>query len=478
VAQVVLENIYKTFPPRRGRSTLGAPNHTPNQAPNQTPNQTAAIGTPQGQKAQGNTVLRRINLTIEDGEFLVLVGPSGCGKSTLLRLIAGLESMSAGKIWVGEHLVNDLAPKDRDIAMVFQSYALYPHLTVYDNLAFGLRRTPWRSAQNQALSEPSQLQPSQLQPSQLHRFLSHGPEALFAHVTRFLPRRFRYLSRTERQIQGQVQRVAQMLQIESLLDRLPRQLSGGQKQRVALGRAIARNSQVFLMDEPLSNLDAKLRAETRAQIVGLQRQLATTTVYVTHDQVEAMTMGQRIAVMNGGQIQQVASPMTLYRQPKNRFVAGFIGSPPMNFLSVQVQPPATLRYGNCCFPLAGDWQRALQSHHHQILDLGIRPQHLVLQTATHPPTEPTPTELTPTEPSGTEPTPSLFQGQVELIEALGSDTYIQVALMETDDRIQVRLEPDQPIALGDRVQLIPQLDQIHLFRTDTGEAIRPLREAR
>jgi multiple sugar transport system ATP-binding protein len=241
-----------------------------------------------------NLVLDDINLTVEDREFMVLVGPSGCGKSTLLRLIAGLESVTEGSIYLGDDQINHLPPKARDIAMVFQSYALYPHMSVYENIAFGLRRQ-----QSQGLGIFSSMQQKQRQA-----------------------------------IAQRVQQVAASLQIDALLNRKPKELSGGQKQRVALGRAIARNPQAFLMDEPLSNLDAQLRSETRAQIVQLQKQLQTTTIYVTHDQTEAMTMGSRITVLNKGKIQQVDTPLNLYRKPANLFVAGFMGSPPMNFLPV------------------------------------------------------------------------------------------------------------------------------------------------
>ncbi|MFY7797542.1 MAG: ABC transporter ATP-binding protein, partial [Dolichospermum sp.] len=275
MAKVVLENVYKSFPSRSGKSAKG---HTDG--------------------SDDVSVLRRINLTIADGEFMVLVGPSGCGKSTLLRLIAGLEVMTGGNISVGDRLINDLPPKARDIAMVFQSYALYPHMTVYDNIAFGLRR----QFGDQEAGKTK---------------FTQWSENLLVGLTKKLPKKLRYISLKERIVAEQVEKVAVLLQIESLLNRLPKQLSGGQRQRVALGRAIARNPQVFLMDEPLSNLDAKLRAETRSQIVKLQHQLGTTTIYVTHDQTEAMTMGDRIAIMSEGKIQQVAPPLELYNRPAN-----------------------------------------------------------------------------------------------------------------------------------------------------------------
>jgi multiple sugar transport system ATP-binding protein len=256
-------------------------------------------------------VLQRLDLAIADGEFLVLVGPSGCGKSTLLRLLAELESPSGGEIYVGDRPVSRLRPSERDVAMVFQSYALYPHLSVADNISFGLRRSRPRTAAEQLLDG-------------LHR------------ATRPWPAPLRIRSDREEAIERRVAEVATTLELEGLLERRPKELSGGQKQRVALGRAIARKPAVFLMDEPLSNLDAKLRTGTRAQIVELQRRLGTTTLYVTHDQVEAMTMGHRIAVLNGGRLQQLGTPLELYQWPANLFVAQFIGSPPMNLLPVTV----------------------------------------------------------------------------------------------------------------------------------------------
>src|SRR5471030_2660331 len=233
----------------------------------------------------GVTAVKQINLKIEDREFMVLVGPSGCGKSTTLRMIAGLEEISVGTVTIGDQVVNEVLPKDRDIAMVFQNYALYPHMTVYENMAFGLK---------------------------LRKF----PKA---------------------DIDARVREAATMLGLEPFLNRKPKALSGGQRQRVALGRAIVRKPKVFLFDEPLSNLDAKMRVSTRTEISKLHAQLGSTMIYVTHDQVEAMTMGDRICVMRDGLIMQVADPFTLYRQPQNLFVAGFIGSPPMNLLKGKIE---------------------------------------------------------------------------------------------------------------------------------------------
>src|ERR1700736_5318458 len=232
--------------------------------------------------AGGAPAVDRLSLGIADGEFFCLVGPSGCGKTTALRMIAGLEEITSGQVRIGDRVVNDVAPKDRDIAMVFQSYALYPHMSVYDNMAFGLKLR----------------------------------------------------KRPKPEIERRVKEAGELLGLQNLLQRKPKQLSGGQRQRVALGRAIVREPQVFLMDEPLSNLDAKLRVQTRSQIAELQRRLEITTVYVTHDQVEAMTMGNRVAVLSGGKLQQVAPPRQLYDNPVNQFVAGFIGSPAMNLQTV------------------------------------------------------------------------------------------------------------------------------------------------
>jgi multiple sugar transport system ATP-binding protein len=392
VARVLLENIYKTYAP--------------------------------GTDAQ--PVLRQIDLSIDDGEFMVLVGPSGCGKSTLLRSIAGLEQLTAGSISIGDRIVNDLPPKDRDIAMVFQSYALYPHLRVYDNIAFGLRR----------------------------RGLAGLPaigQNFLVETTRNLPKALRYETDRERQIKQHVYKVAEMLQIEGLLQRLPKQLSGGQKQRVALGRAIARDAQVFLMDEPLSNLDAKLRAETRSQIVRLQRQLGKTTIYVTHDQTEAMTMGDRIAVMYGGQIQQVASPLEIYHYPVNTFVAQFIGSPPMNFVPVRADLP-TLTNGDLRVTLPNNLAQAAKKNGSRNLLLGIRPEHLELAN----------------------PDPAHLHGRVELIEALGTDTFITVQLAGLQDApssIQARISPEQNVQNGQEVSLSLTADKIHLFDPQTTLAI-------
>lgn len=395
LAQVVLERLYKSF-----EAT--------------------------GKGTQETAILKGIDLTVQDGEFMVLVGPSGCGKSTLLRLLAGLDQPTAGNLFVGDRRVNDLPPKARRIAMVFQNYALYPHLTVYDNLAFGLRRTL---------------------PPQRSQVWQDWGDRLLTGLTRPLPRAWRYQSPMERAIAPQVQKVARLLQIDPLLDRLPKQLSGGQRQRVALGRAIAREAAVFLMDEPLSNLDAQLRSETRSQIVQLQKQLGTTTIYVTHDQTEAMTMGDRIAVLNQGQLLQVDRPLAIYQRPVNRFVAQFIGSPPMNFLRVRGRSGA-LTLGDFVLPIPPAWQERLTPQGDRDLWLGIRPEHLSLGSG------------------GAD----QLAGRVTLVEALGHETYVTVALaIAPEVAFQIRLNPQTTMAIGDTCWLQLDLDHLHLFETEGRE---------
>lgn len=455
MAKVVLENIYKTFSgdsseqrPRQRSASKRPGIDSPD------PIDSVDIQVAQPVQQTAGPVLSNINLAVEDGEFMVLVGPSGCGKSTLLRLISGLETITGGNIWVGDCKVNTLPPKQRDIAMVFQSYALYPHLSVYDNLAFGLRRAknPDKNSKNPVAS---------------------SLENALSGLTRSLPNSLRYQPDSEKAIAHRIQSIAQMLQIEDLLARLPKQLSGGQKQRVALGRAMARDPQVFLMDEPLSNLDAKLRTETRAQIVGLQRQLATTTIYVTHDQTEAMTMGDRIAVMNQGQIQQIAAPLDLYRQPANRFVAAFIGSPPMNFLSV-TRKGTQLSHPAFTLPLTEPWQKALSPYKNQSITLGIRPEHIELGQR-----------------------PGSIPVTVTQIEALGSETFVLAHLsdelsssdilnsdaynsdpVDTSNQIQIRISADQPVQPGSVLQINFPLAKIHLFDTHTEKSIRPSNDQR
>ncbi|MDJ1177138.1 ABC transporter ATP-binding protein [Roseofilum capinflatum] len=408
MATVVLENVYKHF----DRAVSSAPSEI------------------EGKNAQNQKapVLRNVNLTVEDGEFLVLVGPSGCGKSTLLRIISGLESLTGGQVWIDDRQVNTLPPKARNTAMVFQNYALYPHMTVYENIAFGLRRgNPERS---------------------LEHWMKRGGVAL----TRSLPPGLRYLSPEERQIQAQVQQVARLLEIETLLERLPKQLSGGQKQRVALGRAIARNPQVFLMDEPLSNLDAQLRMQTRSQIVQLQRQVGVTTIYVTHDQVEAMTMGDRIAVMNQGELQQVAPPLDLYHRPANQFVAQFIGSPPMNFIPVELSAPLLLRHSQFRLTLPEAWKYPLQKLGETALILGIRPEHL----------------------QESAPAPKNLPIQVQAVEQLGHETLISGTLPEDSTRLNLRLDQPRSLEVGETLWFSMIPEQIHVFSAQTGLAIFPI----
>ncbi|NJM72445.1 MAG: ABC transporter ATP-binding protein [Scytonema sp. RU_4_4] len=435
MAQVLLENVYKSFPPRKGE---GVASQTQPSVTSGKQDDTVA------QRGESVNVLRRINLTVADGEFMVLVGPSGCGKSTLLRLIAGLEVMTGGNIWVGDRLVNDLPPKERDIAMVFQNYALYPHMTVYDNIAFGLRRRSTRAGGVGGVGEGR---------------ISNWGENLLVGMTRVLPKGLRYISDRERAVDEQVRTVAQLLQIEGLLNRLPKQLSGGQRQRVALGRAIARNPQVFLMDEPLSNLDAKLRAETRAQIVKLQRQLGVTTIYVTHDQTEAMTMGDRIAILNHGQIQQVAAPLELYNRPANLFVAEFIGSPPMNFIPVKFHAPQLITNGDFRLTLPEVWGNALQKYDGKTVILGIRPEHLILGV----------------------PANKNLPVQVELVENLGNDTYLSTRLLESGfqksafgtNEVQVRVPPERLVSYGEQLWLSLTPEKLHFFDLETELAIFP-----
>jgi multiple sugar transport system ATP-binding protein len=339
-----------------------------------------------------------VNLDIKDKEFLVLVGPSGCGKSTTLRMIAGLEEISEGKLFIGDRLVNDVAPKDRDIAMVFQSYALYPHMNVYQNMAFGLKLRKFKKAD----------------------------------------------------IDKRVREAAKILDIEHLLDRKPKALSGGQRQRVALGRAIVREPQVFLMDEPLSNLDAKLRGQMRAEISKLTKRLETTTIYVTHDQIEAMTMGDRIVVMKDGFIQQTDSPEQLYNHPVNIFVAGFIGAPSMNFISGTL----TEQGGSVKFKAAGvdvavpEGKSAVLRSKGYIgkeVILGIRPEDL------HE--EPVFLEASPN---------TIVNANIEVAENLGHEMYLYLNGIGTDTVI-ARVDGRSGLRDGASVKLALDMNKVHLF---------------
>jgi multiple sugar transport system ATP-binding protein len=332
-------------------------------------------------KSFGSTqILHGVDVEIDDGQFVVLVGPSGCGKSTLLRMIAGLENITGGEIAIGGRVVNNVPPKDRDIAMVFQNYALYPHMTVRQNMAFSMK-------------------------------LAKAPaEAM----------------------EAEVRRAAKILGLDALLDRYPRQLSGGQRQRVAMGRAIVRHPQVFLFDEPLSNLDAKLRVQMRSEIRELQQRLATTTVYVTHDQIEAMTMADQIVVMNGGRIEQAGAPLALYDRPANLFVAGFIGSPAMNLIPGSVGEGGFRTEGGAVLPLPPRAPATIATY-------GIRPEHLVLAE------DGIPASVTLVEPTGSETQVSMRLGTTPLIGAF---------------RERVSARP------GDTIRIMPDLSLVHLFGPD------------
>ena len=375
-------------------------------------------------------VIRSLDLMIEDSEFLVLVGPSGCGKSTLLRLLAGLELPSAGEILIGDRPVSRVRPAQRDVAMVFQSYALYPHLSVRDNLSFGLRRS-------RSLSPLQRLQ------DQLHRSARHLPPSLQVPSPR------------ERRIETRVGEVAESLELTDLLDRLPKELSGGQKQRVALGRAMARQPKVFLMDEPLSNLDAKLRNSTRTRIVELQKQLGTTTLYVTHDQVEAMTMGHRIAVLNQGYLQQLGTPMELYRWPSNLFVAQFIGNPPMALLPVTVAPAATLLLEDRRLPVEGPMAEALPALEGQMLTAGLRPEGWRVAPSTN----------------------RNLPAEIRHVEVLGNEQLITCQLLHGGHLVTVRTEADLAVIVGGRLHLDPDPQGWRLFDAE-GDAICPPEPAR
>ena len=345
--------------------------------------------------------VHEVSLTIQDKEFVVLVGPSGCGKSTTLRMIAGLEEITAGTIKIGDRVVNDVPPKDRDIAMVFQNYALYPHMTVYDNMAFGLK---------------------------LRKFPK--PE-----------------------IQQRVKEAADILGIQELLSRKPRALSGGQRQRVAVGRAIVRKPQVFLFDEPLSNLDAKLRVAMRAELKKLHHRLDATVVYVTHDQVEAMTMGDRIVIMKDGLIYQVGAPLEVYGLPQNQFVAGFIGSPSMNFISCTV----TAKDSNLFFtttglslPVPAGKAKALAAYKDKQVTMGIRPEDM------H-------------EVSSQDPAAAVFDIKVEVVEPIGHEIYLDV--MVGSNEIIARVSPDTPVKVGQTMKLAASLEKLHAFDQQSERAI-------
>ncbi len=375
--------------------------------------------------ADGAEAVKDMNLAVADGEFMILVGPSGSGKSTALRMVAGLEDITEGVIRIGDDVVNDLAPRDRDIAMVFQNYALYPHMTVGQNMGFALK-------------------------------LAGAPRS---------------------EIARKVHEAARVLDIERHLDRKPANLSGGQRQRVAMGRAIVRDPRAFLMDEPLSNLDAKLRVQTRTALSRLHERLGTTTIYVTHDQVEAVTLGDRIAVMRGGRIQQVGTPADLYEHPVNLFVAGFIGSPAMNFLPAQLDGDQ-LRTPIGDLPLAGEMRRRLEAGDgggRRGVIVGIRPEHFE-------------DAMLVTLPA----TGHIFKRKIEVLEALGSDSYAhfsidsprissaeleeladETSVASSAEGVQVvaRLAAASAIKQGQEAQLWVDTSQLHLFDHETGRSL-------
>jgi len=336
---------------------------------------------------KGAVAAKDINIEIKDREFAVLVGPSGCGKSTTLRLIAGLEEATTGEIYIGDRLVNDVPPKDRDVAMVFQDYALYPHMTAYENLAFSLK---------------------------LRRY-------------------------SKDEIKNRVNRAAEILGIKELLARRPKALSGGQRQRVALGRAIVRDPKVFLFDEPLSNLDAKLRVQMRAELKKLQSRLNATTIYVTHDQVEAMTLGDKICVLNEGTIQQIGDPLTLYNKPTNRFVAGFMGAPPMNFFDGRLKEDGTFETKEFRVKVADkgkDWEATL----------GVRPEDIKITDGD-----------------------SEIKGTVSVVEPVGSEYFVHVEIGQ--NAITVRTKLDKELKVGGEINLIFDPQKLHLFNRIDGSRI-------
>ena len=353
----------------------------------------------------GFVAVRDFNLEIEDKEFIIFVGPSGCGKSTTLRMIAGLEDITSGELWIGDRLVNDVEPKDRDIAMVFQNYALYPHMSVYDNIAFSLK-------------------------------IKKVPKE---------------------EIDRLVHEAAQILDIEHLLDRKPKALSGGQRQRVAMGRAIVRSPKVFLMDEPLSNLDAKLRVQMRLEISKLHQRLQTTIIYVTHDQTEAMTLGTRIVVMKDGVIQQVDSPETLYNQPNNMFVAGFIGSPQMNFIDAQVVKVGSdvvLTFGNNAIKVSEARGKALidNGYEGKTIVLGIRPE-----------------DIHDEQIFLNQSPDTVVDAEIKVYEMLGAEVFLYFSLDQYE--ITARVNPRTTARPGDTIKVAFDASKIHLFDKETEQVI-------
>ncbi|KIL42390.1 sugar ABC transporter ATP-binding protein [Gordoniibacillus kamchatkensis] len=346
------------------------------------------------------TAVKGSSFVIEDREFVVFVGPSGCGKTTSLRMIAGLERQTSGDIRIGERVVNDLHPKDRDIAMVFQDYALYPHMTIAENLSFGLRN----------------------------------------------------LKRPKDEIERKVKEASSILGLGDMLSRKPRELSGGQRQRVAVGRAIVRDPQVFLFDEPLSNLDAKLRIQMRVELAELHKRLGATIVYVTHDQVEAMTLGERIVVMNEGEIQQIASPTELYNKPNNMFVAGFIGSPAMNFIDARIGGGQALLAGGTAFPLPEAAARALGAYEGKPIVLGVRPEHIYGEA------------MAPDRAGSAK-----LEAHVQVVEQLGAESLVYFRVGER--MVTARVHPELPVALGARQTFVLDAAKLHWFDPQTEQRI-------
>ena len=352
----------------------------------------------------GFVAVHGADIEVADGEFVVLVGPSGCGKSTTLRMVAGLESITEGELSIGHRVVNDIPAMDRDIAMVFQNYALYPHMSVYDNMAFGLRR-------------------------------------------RKVPKK---------EILRRVDGASEILGINAVLDRKPKQLSGGQSQRVAVGRAIVREPEVFLFDEPLSNLDAKLRVQMRTEIIGLHRRLDATMIYVTHDQVEAMTMGDRIVVMSDGHIQQTDVPLALYNMPANLFVAGFIGSPAMNFIRGEIRRADSLEFsehrGAFELTVAESQTEALDRYTNKTVILGVRPEDIYVAGGRHQP------ERTAESEAG-----------IEQLEPMGNETFVYATI--ADQSVIARVQPQPLPKVGESIRLAIDIGKLHFFDSETEDVI-------
>ena len=376
----------------------------------------------------GTRALEDVNIEINDGEFVVLVGPSGCGKTTLLRMVAGLEDITEGEISIGDKVVNEVAPKDRDIAMVFQNYALYPHMSVYDNMAFSLK--------------------------------------------------LRKLPKDE--IDKKVKDAAKTLEISELLERKPKALSGGQRQRVAMGRAIVRNPEAFLMDEPLSNLDAKLRVQMRAELGQLHTQLETTTLYVTHDQVEAMTMGDRVAVIRKGELQQINTPREIYLYPKNIFVAGFIGSPAMNFVYADVKVSggkANLTFAGETLQCSGDAVKKLEKVDGQQIVLGIRPEAFEdsIYAKDSEYTESISIKVILLEQLGSDSYIHFYKDikpvQTEAIEEILADEGEDISVLGDETKFIARINPNSNVKEGEEISLSIDPSKLHFFDPDSGNAL-------